>query len=127
MESITELVSHILPPARSTSSTTTAATTSEPTTPNDSTELEPLKLPVMSTDDQLEHIKVEKTKTENKPENIVPAPAAKSVAVRPTLPHAKTDTEFEVIKETERVERRWRGMYDRNRAANPGATRKPEK
>lgn len=72
---------------------------------------------------QLEIAKVEtEIKPEMKTENVTLAPAVDSLLARPTLPHANTDTVFEVAKEAQRAERRWRGMYDRNRAANPGAT-----
>ncbi|PVH86251.1 hypothetical protein DL98DRAFT_11052 [Cadophora sp. DSE1049] len=127
MESVTELVNHI-PPALSTSNTTTPGSTSEPTTPKDSPKVEPVNLPTINTGFELESTKP-KTKIETKVENTAPAPApaVNSLVARPTLPHANTDTVFEVAKEVQRVERRWRGMYDRNRAANPGATREPEK
>ncbi|KAJ5035115.1 uncharacterized protein L3040_008375 [Drepanopeziza brunnea f. sp. 'multigermtubi'] len=49
----------------------------------------------------------------------VPDPVPEPPRVRPTLPpKADTDTAFEVKKQEQR---RWQGMYDRNRAANPGA------
>ncbi|KAG4431114.1 hypothetical protein IFR05_013401 [Cadophora sp. M221] len=70
--------------------------------------------------------RVENTKAETKAESITPVATVNSLLARPTLPHAKTDTVFEVAKEEQRVQRIWRGMYHRNRAANPGATRRQQ-
>ena len=125
MESITELINDVLP-ALSTSNTTTPGSIPEPTTPKDSPKVEPVKLPTTDTDFKLENSKEETnfgTKTEN-----IPTPATvSSLSSRPILPRANTDIVFEVAKEVQRVGRRWRGMYDRNRTANPGATQEPEK
>ncbi|KAL2062237.1 hypothetical protein VTL71DRAFT_6503 [Oculimacula yallundae] len=109
-------------PALLTSNTTMPTTTSE-ATPKDSPKLEPVEFSAAQHNKSLEESPKTKAKAESETENNALAPAVDPVLARPTLPHANTDTVFEKAKGAQRVERRWRGMYDRNRAANPGATR----
>ncbi|KAG4443513.1 hypothetical protein IFR05_000986 [Cadophora sp. M221] len=123
MESITAIVDPILPGLLSASTNTTPASMSESSTPKDSPKMESVNISGTRGDMQLEITKVEtESKPEKKTEGVAPASAVNTLLARPTLPHANTDTIFAIAKEAQRVERRWRGMYDRNRVANPGAT-----
>ncbi|KAH7312032.1 hypothetical protein BKA65DRAFT_558657 [Rhexocercosporidium sp. MPI-PUGE-AT-0058] len=126
MESVTAIIAPIFP-ALSISTNTMAANMSESSTPKDSPKLEPTNIPTVKEGTDLKITKFEtesdtKTEAKTNTEKIAPPPAINSLLARPTLLHANTDTLFEVAREEQRVKRRWRGMYDRNRAANPGAT-----
>ncbi|KAK0105316.1 hypothetical protein ONS95_004301 [Cadophora gregata] len=124
MESTTDIVKHVLP-ALSRSNSTSPTTTSKATTPKGSPNVKLVDIPTIKPNFELEPPKETEVNTGFK--STTQAPATNSLHIRPKLPHANTDTQFEVVKEVQRVERRWRGMYDRNRAANPGAIRVLEK